>query len=113
MPSDNCYVLPGDMRVVYYESTSQQYQVAYTVPQGKVFVLTAWTMVNEMGQRVSVRLRRSKQRVAVNRVSDPAIAHCHMTFPTGIAFGSGAELELEAPSNACQHYFYGYEIDDQ
>ena len=111
MPKEYCCVEANDMRVIYVESTSEQVQVAYTVPEGKVFVLTAWTLTNEIGQRVSVRLRRAKERVAFNRIWDPARGHSHVTFPSGIAFGPTMQIEIEAPPNASQHYFYGYEHD--
>jgi hypothetical protein len=111
MPSQNCCVTHDEVRVVYYESNSYLNQVVYTVPAGKVFVLTAWTIVNESGQRVSVRLRRAKARVAYNRIWDPLQGHNHLTFPTGIVFGPEQAIELEAPVNSCQHFFYGYEHD--
>jgi hypothetical protein len=111
MPTEKCCVPHGDVRVIYYESSSEVVQSAYTVPQGKVFVLTAWTIVNESGQRVSVRLRRAKERVAYNRIWDPDLAHNHLTFPHGVVFGPEMEIELEAPINSCQHFFFGYEQD--
>lgn len=113
MPTENCCVTHDEVRVVYYESNSTLSQIAYTVPAGKVFVLTAWTMVNESGQSVSVRLRRGKERVAYNRVWDPLQGHNHLTFPNGIVFGSEQQIELEAPINYCHHYFFGYEHDVQ
>lgn len=59
----------------------------------------------------TVRLLRGDERVALARIADPERAYNHVTFPTGIAFGPGVQLVLDAPPNSCQHHFYGYEVD--
>lgn len=112
MPSENCCAAHGELRVIYYESTSGVVQSVYTVPVGKVFVLTAWTIVNEAGQRIAVRLHRDQEPVGYNRISDPMQAFHHLTFPTGVAFAAGSQIQLKAPNNVSQHFFYGYEHDE-
>lgn len=111
MPNEDKVTTPAELRVLHADRTSEPVQVAYVVPDGKAFVLTAWTLTSEVGQPVTARLRRSKVRVAFSKISEPARAHNHLVFPTGIAFAAGDQLEIEGSVSLGQHYFYGYEID--
>lgn len=111
MPTENCCVTASELRVLYFESGAEPIQTVYEVPAGKVFVLMAWTLVNEAGQPVTGRLRRSHERVAFNRVSEPGRIFSHLTYPLGIAFGEQEQLVIETPIHGGQHYFYGYEHD--
>lgn len=106
-------IMPNDLIVLYIERTSEPVQVAYVVPAGKQFVLTAWTLTNEVGQPVTARLRRNKVRVAFNKIWEPVRAHNHLIFPTGITFGPEEEIEIEGSVNLGQHYLYGYEVDEE
>ena len=110
MPIENG-ITPNELVVLYIERTSEPVQVAYVVPAGKQFVLTAWTLANDVGQPVTARLRRSKARVAFNKIWEPARGHNHLVFPTGIAFGPEEQIEIEGSVNLGQHYLYGYEVD--
>lgn len=111
MPSENCCVAHDEMRVISFISTYANPQVAYEVPAGKVFVLTAWTFVNELGHQVSARLRRGTELVAYNRMWDSVRRFSHITFPSGIAFGPGAKVMVEALIGMGEHLFFGYEHD--
>ncbi|MCY1012056.1 hypothetical protein OV079_42225 [Nannocystis pusilla] len=111
MPTENCCVTAGELRTIYFESGAEPIQTVYEVPAGKVFVLTSWTLVNEGGLPVIGRLRRTQDRVAFNRVSEPGHLFSHLTYPQGIAFGPGEQLVVETPINGGQHYFHGYEHD--
>lgn len=43
MPEDKMPLDPATLRVFYFERTSAPVQSVYTVAEGKVLVLTAWT----------------------------------------------------------------------
>ncbi|MDC0721961.1 hypothetical protein [Nannocystis bainbridge] len=111
MPSENCCVTAGELRNIYFESGATPIQTVYEVPAGKIFVLTAWTLVNEGSQVVTGRLRRGPDRVAFNRVFEPGVFFSHVTYPNGIAFGPLEAMVLETPFNSGRHYFFGYEHD--
>lgn len=111
MPDQSILIDPSSLRVIYVERTSEPVQIAYVAPEGKVFVLTAWTLTNEAAMPVTARLRRDKLRVAFSKIAEVGQAHNHLTFPSGIVFGAGEPLEIEGSVNLGQHYFYGYELD--
>lgn len=110
MPNENNENVNGSI-VIYVERSAELVQMAYTVPIGKRFVLTAWTLTNEVGQPVTARLRRNKVRVAFSKIWDPPRGHNHLVFPSGIVFGPEEPVELEGSVNLGQHYFYGYLLD--
>lgn len=110
MPDENIVDAQNSV-VLYVERNAEPVQAAYQVPIGKVFVLTAWTLTNEVGQPVTARLRRNKARVAFNRIWEPTRGHNHLVFPSGIVFGPEETIELEGSVNLGQHYFYGYQSD--
>jgi len=110
MPDENNVDVQSSV-VLYVERSAEPVQLAYQVPIGKVFVLTAWTLTNEVGQPVTARLRRNKIRVAFSRIWEPARGHNHLVFPSGIVFGPEETIELEGSVNLGQHYFYGYQLD--
>ncbi len=111
MPEDMMPLDPATLRVLYFERTSAPVQIVYTVAEGKVLVLTAWTLTSESGQPVTARLRRNKVRVGFSKIWEPSRGHNHIAFPSGIAFVAGDEIEIEGTLNNGQHYFYGYEVD--
>lgn len=113
MTSENCCAAHGELRILYYESTSGVFHIAYTVPAGKAFVMTAWTLINEVGQRVAVRLLRDQDQVAYNRIFGTSQGFSHLTYPSGVAFGPGVKIQLTAPNNACQHFIFGYEHEQE
>lgn len=109
---DQCCIEPADLRVLTLDQAGPGVHVVYTVPTGKVFVVTSWTMSVVNQAAVSSRMLRSGSRVALNRIFDPIKQFNHITFPTGIAFAAGQSIELDDFFNWSDHMLHGYEVDD-
>lgn len=112
MAKDKCCIEPADLRVLTLEQAGQGVHVVYTVPAGRVFVVTSWTMWAVNQAAVSTRMLRSGSRVALNRIFDPMRQFNHITFPTGIAFAAGQDIVLDDFFNWADHTLHGYEVDD-
>ena len=112
MPIDPCCVTPAEMRSIYHPTNATINQVVYTVPDSKVFVLTAWTLININSQVMSVWLRRGTTKIAFNRIWDTTRHHNHLDLDPGVPFAAGEQLVLDGVvSSYSQHMFYGYEQD--
>jgi hypothetical protein len=111
MPIEQCCVTPAEMWSLYYASNGGANQVVYTVPANKVFVLTAWTLININNQITSVWLRRGTTKIAFNRIWDTVRNHNHLDLDPGVPFAAGDQLVIEGANSWVQNMFYGYEQD--
>lgn len=107
-----CCIKATDLRVISVDLTTSGTHVVYTVPAGRVFVVTSWSIVIDNGGHTSAaRLVRSGVRVAFNRMYDSVKSYNHLTFPTGIPFSAGESVEIDSYFNFAQHFLHGYEKD--
>ncbi|WAS90082.1 hypothetical protein [Nannocystis punicea] len=112
MAKDKCCIEPADLRVLTLDTASEGVHIVYTVPAGRVFVVTSWTMSLDGQATATARMLRSGSRVAVNRIFESLRQLHHLTFPTGIAFAAGQDIVVHNTFNWAQHTLHGYEVDD-
>jgi hypothetical protein len=104
---DNCCVDPDDSRVIAFEGPWPSAQMPmYTVPAGKLFVLTAWTVYAWSVGDIS--LYRNGSLVAFMRTVGGGSGH--QVYPDGIVFTAGQTIDGNMV-NGGMHLFYGREID--
>lgn len=104
---DKCCVDPDDVRVITCEGPwlSQQTPI-YTVPAGKLFVLTAWTV--HAWSVGDISLYRGGALVAFMRTVGGGSGH--QVYPDGIVFAAGQTIAGNMV-NGGLHLLYGREID--